>query len=88
MIQRAISHLESMAPLDCFWIYRSASTKEGVIHYWTPDGQSWTLMEDDEALFDECISALERIDCPIFTDGRSMLAHIEKLKSTSSRRST
>lgn len=79
MTDRAREYLESMAPLPSFWIYRSVSVAPGLIHYQSLDGQIWTLMEDNEALLDECLQLLLDNDCIVFTEDKTMMSHIEHL---------
>jgi hypothetical protein len=79
---RAMTHLQKFAPLERFWIYRTAHTLPGLIHYSDQSGKAWTLMEDDEDMLDQCIAVLEARGCPIFSDIDPMDAYARQLALT------
>lgn len=73
-MSRIRSYLEGLAPLENFWIYKTEKTTPGLINYYS-NGQSWTLMDDDEDRLDACLVFLESIGCPIFENVDAMIAH-------------
>lgn len=65
-------YLESHSRLDSFYVFCLDGTNPGLIHYFDEQGQSWSLMEDDDLLVNDCLQYLKENGSPLFEDVEEM----------------
>jgi len=76
-----VQYLQSLSELDSFYVFCVNGSEPGLIHYLDSDGESWSLMEDDNELVDACLEYLMEMGAPIFDD-------VDKLKAFESERTS
>lgn len=75
-----IQYLEAEADLDCFYIYRAMNVQPGLVHYVDRGGNTWVLMEDNDALVDASVRFLIDRGNPVFESHDEANAHESRLK--------
>lgn len=68
-----VEYLKAHAQLDAFYVFNVDSSRPGLIHYFDSDGESWSLMEDNDELVVACLGYLSEHNAPVFEN-------VDKLK--------
>ena len=76
-----VDYLKSHAELDAFYVFNIDSSRPGLIHYFDSDGDSWSLMEDNDDLVDACLGYLQEHGAPVFENVDELKAFEESYKN-------
>ena len=81
------NYLASHAPIECFYVLCSPDNKAILLNFFDAYGKSWTIMEDDDDLFNGAVTFLKKSEAPFFNN-RSSMVEFERSMASKIRLST